>query len=225
MTETSRKRLAWGYVTIALLAFVLCRMYDVQPDALLLGSDRPAQVLSWREAAALLAFAAAFASSVFFSVPVAPLFYVASGYLFGVAEGTIVAVLATTSGSLAAFHFFRKTVRVPPAFRKIEIKNLFLVLLLLRSSPWFPSPLINVYCGVTRTRVSTFVASTLLGTLPLICVYTLAASRLRGHVDASLLYSPEIVASLVVLSVISVSGLLPPLRIVASHLHALRLPA
>jgi len=219
------KYVLWGYLAVTIVAIALFNVYELQPEAFLSQTDRLAQSLPWSQFLSACVFAVAFAGIVFFSVPVAPLFCAASGYLFGVAEGTAMAVLATTAGSIAAFHFFRKTIEAPAGLRKLEVKNLFVVLLLLRCSPWFPGPLINVYCGISRVRSSVFLASTLFGTLPLICVYTLAASKLRGQLDMSLLYSPEIIASLTVLSVISISGFLPPLRAVANYLRALRLNA
>ena len=225
MTETSRKYLLWGYLSVCLVGIVLCKVYGLQPYALLPGTENLAQPVTWPQALGMLAFAAAFAGSVFFSMPITPLFCIASGYFYGIAEGTALAALAVTGGSLAAFQFFRKTIAPPAGFRQLEVKNLFLVLLLLRCSPWFPSPLINVFCGVFRVRARVFLASTLVGTLPLICVYTLAASALKGRLDMSLLYSPEIIAALVVLSVISLSGLLPPFRAVTHYLQALRMNA
>ena len=225
MTEKSRKYMLWGYLAATSVGVVLCNVYSLQPYALLPGIDSLAQPMSWPQALSMGAFVAAFAVSVFLSVPITPLFCVASGYFFGIAEGTALAGLATTLGSLAAFHFFRRTITPPAAFQQLEIKHLVFVLLLLRCSPWFPSPLINVYCGVSRVRSSIFFLTTLVGALPLIGVYTLAASTLRGQLDMSLLYSPEIIVSLLVLSVISLGGLFPPLRAVTNHMQALRLNA
>ena len=221
MTGKSRKYMLWGYLGATLMVAALCKVYGFQPSALLPGADGFEQSISWSDALSMSAFIAAFASAVFLSVPIAPVFCIASGYFFGAVEGTAMASLATTVGSVAAFHFFRKTVAAPAAFRQLEIKNLFLVLLLLRCSPWFPSPLINLYCGASRVRSPMFLFSTLFGALPLICVYTLAASRLRGELDMSLLYSPEIIGVLIVLSLISLIGLLLPFRVFSNYLHAL----
>lgn len=221
MTQKSRRYLLWGYLAAMLIVVALCKVNGLEPSALLPGGDTLQQPMSWSQALNMSAFIAVFASAVFLSVPIAPLFCIASGYFFGAAEGTAIASLATTLGSVAAFHFFRKTIAAPLAFRQLAIKNLFLVLLLLRCSPWFPSPLINLYCGAWRVRSVMFVFSTLFGALPLICIYTLAASRLRGELDMSLLYSPEIVGALIALSVISLIGILLPFRVLSNYLHTL----
>jgi uncharacterized membrane protein YdjX (TVP38/TMEM64 family) len=225
MTEKSRRYIALGYLSVALAGIMLCKVYGIPLFALPPSMAELVQPVSWTQALGMCTFTVAFVGCVFFSIPVAPLFYVASGYYFGVVEGTAVAALATTLASLAAFQFFKKTIVSPAALRKLEVGNLFFVLLLLRCSPWFPSALINLFCGVFRVRASVFVASTLIGTLPLICVYTLAASKLRGHLEMSLLYSPEILASLIVLSVISLGALFSPLRRVTHYLQDLLLPA
>jgi len=173
----------------------------------------------------MVIFILLFASTVFFSAPTNPLFYLASGYFFGSVKGTTIAVAATVLGSAAAFHFFRKTTKTPPALRMLEVKSVFLMLVLLRCSPWFPSPLINVFCGVIRVPLSTFLASTLCGTLPLVTIYTLTASRLRGPISVSILYSPELLAALSVLGVVSLLGFLQPLRAITSYLRVLAFPS
>ena len=136
----------------------------------------------------------------------------------------LIALLGTMLGSTAALYFFRKTTASPPALGKFEVKNVFFMLVLLRCSPWFPSPLINVFCGVIRVRLSTFLASTLVGTFPLVTIYTLTASRLRGPITASILYSPELLAALSVLSITSLLGFLQPIQVVTSYLRALAFP-
>ncbi len=73
---------------------------------------------------------------------------------------------------------------------------------------------------MARVPFSTFLASNVLGTLPLVCTYTLVASRLRGPITVSILHSPELLGALTVFSVISLFGFLQPLHVVTSHLRS-----
>jgi uncharacterized membrane protein YdjX (TVP38/TMEM64 family) len=220
MKSLHGKRLLGGYLAIVLAGGALCRLSGHRIVELVQAADTAGQPLSWGMVPVMALFILLFALTVFFSSPTNPLFYLAAGYLFGAARGTALAALATTLGSATAFLFFRMAV-TPPAFRRPEVRNLFLTLVLLRASPWFPSPLVNLFCGAARVRPTLFVASTLLGSLPLAGVYALAASRMRGPLDASLLRSPEIIAALAGLGAVSLAGLLQPLRVVAGYLPAL----
>lgn len=219
MNDGSRKYLLWGYLVVALLGIAIFRTYGPQFLELLPSSvtrDRP---VTWHLALIMLAFVVLLAGGVFFSAPTNPILYLAAGYFFGLGNGTLLAALATLLGAGAAFHFFGKTVTLPRTAYRLEIKRVFLVLTLLRCSPWVPSALINVYCGVTRVPFSVFLASTLCGTLPLIMVYTLTASRFRGPISLSLLHSPEIIAAMSVLGALSLVGFLQPMRAVMSYLR------
>lgn len=167
----------------------------------------------------------AFAASVFFSIPPGPVFYIVFGYCYGPYEGTILADLATTLGSVGAFWFFRNAMSQRRSRKNLDVKNVFLTLLLLRSSPWIPNPLITVFCSAFDVGIVTFTLTTFFGTLPLIVCYTLAASRLHGHLDVSLLYSPELALAFGLLSVVSLLGLLKPLRIILAYLKAIQAEA
>ena len=162
----------------------------------------------------------AIAVSVFFSIPPGPLLYIAFGYFYGPYEGTILADLATTAGSVGAFCFFRNAIPPGDVRKRIKVRNVFVTLLLLRCSPWVPNPLITVFCSAFDVGIVTFTLSTCLGLLPLIAVYTLAASRLGDHLDTSVLTSPEFAAAFGLLSAVSLLGLLRPVRILLAYLKA-----
>jgi uncharacterized membrane protein YdjX (TVP38/TMEM64 family) len=221
MTGKTHKQLLVGYLFIALVGIALYKVYGDRIWALLPAMVAGAQPFSWALLPGMGVFMVLFSLTVFFSIPANPLFYLAAGYLYGALPGTLLAVLATALGSGFACLFFRRTITVSPSFKRVEVDNLFLMLVLLRCSPWFPSPLINLFCGTIRVRPSIFAASTLLGSVPLVVVYTLTASRLHGPLEVSLLRSPEIIAALSVLGAVSLLGFLKPLRIVANHLRAL----
>ena len=219
MTGRARKYLLSGYLAVAMagIVYTLNRRHELL--ALLPSMTAQHQSLSWPMVASMVAFILTFAGAVFFSAPINPLFYLAAGYLFGFATGSVLAIMANILGSGTSLYLFRKTTSPPPALQRHEVKNVFLTLVLLRCSPWFPSPLINVFCGMARVPLSTFLASTVLGTLPLVCTYTLFASRLRGPLTLSILQSPELITALTVLTMISFLGFLQPIRVVVNHLR------
>jgi uncharacterized membrane protein YdjX (TVP38/TMEM64 family) len=156
---------------------------------------------------------------IFLSIPAAPLFYVSFGYLFGPYEGTFMAGLATTLGSVAAFCFFRRAIPQSSSLRRKEFKSVFATLLLLRSSPWLPNPLITLFCSAVDVGIGTVALTTFLGTLPLIAIYTIAAGRLHGHLDASILYSTDVVIAFSLLGAVSLVGFLQPVKMA---LHSLK---
>jgi uncharacterized membrane protein YdjX (TVP38/TMEM64 family) len=214
MTERTRKYIFWGYLVIALAGGVLSRIYGHDLFTLLPSTADRAQTLSLRSLLTLAGFISVFAVTVFFSAPTNSLFYLAAGYFFGLATGTIAAAAATLLGSEAAFLFFKKALAPHRSSRDPE--NVFFTLVLLRCSPWFPSSLVNLYSGSRRVPRGIFSASTMLGTLPLILIYTLTASRLRGPITLSILYSPEILTAVSVLGAISLVGFLQPVRAVVT---------
>ena len=208
------------YVIILVIGFSTYWSLGAEIQLLLLAAGDPS---GWAAALPLAVGAAslflAFALSVFFSIPAGPLFYIAFGYWYGPFAGMLIASLAATAGSLGAFCFFRSAVPHSEALKAVPVRHVFATLLLLRCSPWIPNPLITVFCGAYGVGIGTFTLATFLGTMPLIAVYTLAASRLRADLDVSVLYSPEIALAF---------GLLMPFRLLRDHLRAVqaaKLPA
>jgi len=220
MRDRTRRYLLSLYIVAVIAGIGLARTYWQQLLSFLPSTLAQGQPASWHLLACMAAFAAVLAVTVFFSAPTNPLFYLASGYYFGLVYGTAIAALATVLGSGAAFLLFRRTIKPRRQTRELD-SNIFLTLCLLRCSPWFPAPLVSVYCGATRVKPSIFLASTAFGTLPLILAYTLTASRLRGPITLEVLYSPEIVTALAVLGAVSAIGCLRPVRHVVGYLKAM----
>jgi len=224
MTGNKSRQLLAGYLLVVLAGIVLYSMCGPRLWALLPVTGISVQPFSCSLLPGIGVFILLFALTVFFSAPTNPLFCLAAGYLYGAVPGTIIAVLATTMGSATAFLFFRKTITPQRSLSKIKVGSQFVMLVLLRCSPWIPSPLINLYCGAVRVRPVLFAASTFLGSMPLVGVYTLTASRLRGPLEIALLSSPEVISALSVLGAVSLLGFLKPLRMVVSHLRTLSFP-
>lgn len=223
MSPRTRQIAVFSYIAVLVVGFLIYESFSIQIRAAFAATGASTGwATSMSHVIGVTTLFAAVAVSVFFSVPPGPLLYLAFGYWYGPYEGLIIATLATTVGSVGAFCFFRTTIPASETRQKIDVGNVFLTLLLLRSSPWIPNPLITVFCSSFGVGIVTFTLATFFGTMPLIAIYTLAASRLRDHLDVSVLYSPEIGLAFGLLSVVSLLGLFRPLGIVLDYLKAIQ---
>jgi uncharacterized membrane protein YdjX (TVP38/TMEM64 family) len=218
-----RRIVLFSYIVVVLIGFLLCRIFSTEIQAGLLGLQGPDGWANWMQhAIGAASLFAAFVVSIFFSIPVGPLGYIAFGYFYGPYEGTVMADFAATTGSVAAFFFFRNALPRSNALQRVAVENVFMTLLMLRSSPWIPNPLITVFCSAFDIDIVTFTLTTFIGTLPLIAVYTFAANRLHGHLDVSALYSTDFAIAVGLLSAISLLGFLKPVRTILDHLKAVQ---
>jgi uncharacterized membrane protein YdjX (TVP38/TMEM64 family) len=213
-----------GYIAVVLASLLTFKVYHSEIHAAFLeagGLDGLAPLMT--KAMGAFALFIACALSIFLSIPIGPLFYIAFGFFYGPFDGTLLASLANTVGSAAAFYVFRPVTPTSAALQRAGIKNVFLTLVLLRSSPWVPNPLITLFCAAIDISMSTFVLTTFIGTMPLIAVYAIAASRSHGHFESTDLYSTDIAIAFGLLSAISVVGFLTPVRIALDLLATMKI--
>lgn len=221
MSPKARRIVQVAYIAFVLIGVAVYKTFTGEIQAQLLAPGGIDGSVNWTQHVTIaLMLATALSIAIFFSIPASPLFYIAFGYFHGPFAGTLIAALATTAGSVGAYCFFREAMPRSYGLKGVAVKNVFATLLLLRSSPWFPNPLITLFCSAFDVGIATFTATTFLGTMPLIAVYALAASRLHGHLDVSVLYSTEVAVALGLLSAISLLGLAQPLRTVRESLKA-----
>ena len=136
-----------------------------------------------------------------FSLPGATIMTLAGGFLFGSLWGPLYVNIGATTGAtlafLAARYLFHQWVERKFGDRLGPIqdgfaKNAFSYLLTLRLIPFFPFFLVNLLSGLTRVKVSTYVAATAVGIIPGSVVYTFAGRQL-GTINAlSELASPRL---------------------------------
>ena len=133
----------------------------------------------------------------------------ASGLLFGTALGTPVSIVAGTLSAALAFsisrHGGRGAVDELAGERVLRWQDWierrgFVAVLYARIAPAMPFTLINYAAGVTRLRISVFLAATAIGISPRAFAYT----ALGGNFDN--LGSPEAVVAIAVLVVMGVGG-------------------
>jgi uncharacterized membrane protein YdjX (TVP38/TMEM64 family) len=140
-----------------------------------------------------------------------PLLAGASGALFGTALGTPVSIASATLGAALAFTISRRVARRSvehlvgdriPGLREWLERNGFLAVLYARIAPGLPYTVVNYVAGLTRIRLSSFVAATAIGTAPRAFAYT----ALGGHLGN--LGSPEALVAIGLLVAMAGGGLL-----------------
>lgn len=141
--------------------------------------------------------------------PAAPVLGVSGGALFGFWPGLGIVLVASSIGSTIAFFDSRYLLRdwVKQRFaRRIESIDRGmeahggLYLLTLRLNPVVPYWLVNLAMGLTAIRPRTYAALTVAGLLPATFIYVSAGTQLATIERASDIVSPQLVATLVLLS-------------------------
>lgn len=181
-TEQSDGRQLWPKLTVALLfAGVAAAYFALGGERWLsletLQASRP-HLLAYAERhywPMLLATAVAYVAVVAFSLPIATLLSLASGYAFGARVATVMIVVCATLGAAIAFsaarYVFYGFVKERAGSRAQKIiagiaENGFYYLLCLRLVPLFPFWLVNLASALTPLKGRVFVAATALGIMP-----------------------------------------------------------
>ena len=147
------------------------------------------------------------------SLPGAGILSLAGGFLFGVWRGTIYVNLGATSGATLAFlvarYLFQDAVEQKFGKRVHAIQqgfsqNAFHYLLTLRLIPLFPFFLVNLACGLTRIRLSTYVTATAIGILPGSFVFTNAGKQLGTIESVRDIASSGVLGSFVLLGLLAI---------------------
>lgn len=205
---------------VAITAFFTLRD-DISFAALATHRDT---LIAYRDAhftLASVAFVAAYAAAVAFSLPGALIFTLTGGFLFGLFPGVLYNLTAATIGAIGIFLAARsgfgaalaarmqagdgQTARLQAALRENEWSALFL----LRLLPVVPFFLANLIPAFTGTRLSRFAISTFFGIMPGALVLTSIGSGL-GTVfatgampDLSLLWKPYVIGPILGLAALS----------------------
>lgn len=146
-----------------------------------------------------------------FAIPSPTVLTVIGGFLFGIFPAFAIVMVAATIGAITSFFFARysagdelhkryeaRLARFNTRFRN----DGHWYLLSLRMIPIVPFSLMNIFCGLTRVSLFTFVWTTILGIIPGTFVYIYAGSKLVTISTINNIFSPEIIAALVFLSLL-----------------------
>jgi uncharacterized membrane protein YdjX (TVP38/TMEM64 family) len=176
-------------------------------------------------ALACLAYILVYIVAVALSLPGAVVLTLAGGFLFGAVMGTLLTVTGATMGATMIFLFAKKLFGEnaldrfgAPAARLAEgiRRNAASYLLVLRLVPLFPFFLVNLVPAFVGVPLVTYIVTTFVGIIPGTAVFSLAGAGLGSVLDqggaitpASIL-TPEIIAGLVGLAVLSLAAI--PIR-------------
>jgi uncharacterized membrane protein YdjX (TVP38/TMEM64 family) len=208
VTDTSATSSITGKIVVALLflsAIGAFFIFDLKTylslDTLKTNRDSLLVFTQDHYVSAIALFILVYILQTSFSLPGATIMTLAGGFLFGSLWGPLYVNIGATTGAtlafLAARYLFRQWVERKFGDRLGPIqdgfaKNAFSYLLTLRLIPFFPFFLVNLLSGLTRVKVSTYVAATAIGIIPGSVVYTFAGRQL-GTINAlSELVSPRL---------------------------------
>ena len=163
----------------------------------------------WLSALLLMA---SYALCVALMIPIATLFSLAAGFMFGAFWGTLIAVFGATLGAVASFYVARfilgeslqnRYAKELERFNQEFETNGYSYLFALRLLPIFPFFLINLLCGLTRIDVKTFFITTFIGIIPGGFAYTYAGSQLSAINALSDIFTKEMALAFVFLGLLS----------------------
>ncbi len=140
----------------------------------------------------MLGYTLVFILLIALSLPVALVFTLCAGFLFGWAEGALIGIFAKTFGSFLLFwlarysfadmalqYFGERMARIDAYLRK----NAFVCLLFLRFQPVFPFFLVNLAAALCGMKRRIFLAATLIGITPAACLYAFSGASLAALVE------------------------------------------
>jgi uncharacterized membrane protein YdjX (TVP38/TMEM64 family) len=173
---TLRRMLPFAILLLGLAVFFalgLNRQLSLQT----LGRNE-AEITAWVAANRILAtltFVAIHTIVVAFSLPAGAAMTAASGFLFGVEQGAVMSIVATTAGSIALFFAARTAfydlfrARAGAALARLEggfRHDGFSYLIFLRVVPVFPSWLTTIVSALLGMKTAIFISGTFIGIIP-----------------------------------------------------------
>lgn len=150
-----------------------------------------------------------------FTLPLAALLSITSGYLFGVAWGSLLVVVGATCGATSLFLIVRyalsEWVQKRSAKWVHQLKagfneNAFNYLLTLRLIPVIPFAILNSVPALLDMRATQFILATALGIVPGTVVYNWLGNGLRNtiaireSINLSIIFEPQILIPLILLA-------------------------
>jgi uncharacterized membrane protein YdjX (TVP38/TMEM64 family) len=144
------------------------------------------------------------------SLPGSPVLTMAGAFVFGVFGAVVYVIIGATIGAVTAFSLSRYLVgdwvqarykdKLTTFNEQVEQDGVY-YLLTLRFMPLFPFTWINLFSGLTKMRLVTFLWTTSLGILPGTVVNAYAGSQLGRINSPEELFSPRVLIAFFLLSV------------------------
>ncbi len=206
----------WILLSIVILGIALFFIFDLGRyftlDALKENKDTLKNFTKTNYALTAALFVLVYCVQTALSLPGATILTLAGGFLFGTFAGGLLVNIGATSGATLAFlssrYLFKETVENKFGKKLSSMQegfenNAFNYLLTLRLIPLFPFFLVNLASGLTRIKLSTYIAATAIGILPGSLVYTNAGKQLGTINSLKDIASPGVLGAFVLLGLLS----------------------
>ena len=158
---------------------------------------------------AVLIFIAVYAAVISFGMPGVPPLTLVGGFLFGFLPCIIYASISTTIGTTVSFLVIRYVLgnlirgkyaqKLDRFNEKIASHGTASYLLTMQLMGVIPYFVINVLAALTNVSLTTFIWTTFVGSLPILGIYAFAGGQLYSVESVRDIFSPSIIALLVVL--------------------------
>ncbi len=162
----------------------------------------------------VLIYIAVFTAIIACAIPAMPILSITGGYLFGAKHGLLYSQIGCLLGATASFFAVRYIIKETVHHRyrvqlerfkeKIHEQGVTSYLLMMQFISIIPFFIINTLAALADVPFFTFFWTTLIGSFPMLFVYTLAGKQLGSIESINDLFSPSVILMLVVLIVLSV---------------------
>ena len=173
---------------------------------------------------AIVAYVLLYIIVVALSLPGALIMTMTGGFLFGVPQGSIAAIVGSSTGAVIMYltarsalgDFLRRGPRIGAFIRRLEEHaqhDAFAYLLTLRLIPAMPFWLVNIAAGCVRIRLSIYWSATVIGIAPSTVIYAGVGAGLGkvfdhgGKAGVHLLLQPQVLWPLIGLVVLAIAPL------------------
>ncbi len=166
---------------------------------------------------AVLIFMAVYVAVIALGMPGVPPLTMFGGFLFGFLPTVVYAIISATVGTTISFLLIRYVLgnlirgkyaqKLDRFNEKIASHGAASYLLTLQLMGLIPYFVINVLAALTNVPTITFIWTTFVGSLPILCIYAFAGRQLYMVESVGDIFSPSIIALLVVLVLISMMPL------------------
>ena len=213
MKTSHKKRIIFLIVILALIA--ITRLTDLDRyltfENLQENKFRLQQMVEGNYVLSVGGYIVTYIVVVAFSIPGAAILTLTGGFLFGVLWGAIYVNAGATTGATLAFLFCRyvagewvqnKYQDKLKTFNKELSKNGYRYLLALRFIPVFPFFLINIFAGLTKIPLRTFIWTTSIGIFPGSLVYAFTGKQLGDIQSVEDIFSARIAVAFSLLALL-----------------------
>ena len=206
----------------ALVALMMVASRYFSFEELRLQRDRLETFVHAHRATAILAYVLLYILVVALSLPGALIMTMTGGFLFGVPQGSVAAIVGSSTGAVLMYltarsalgDFLRRRPRIGAFIRRLEEHahhDAFAYLLTLRLIPAMPFWLVNIAAGCVRIRLSTYWVATVVGIAPSTVIYAGVGAGLGkvfdhgGKAGVHLLLQPQVLWPLIGLVVLAIA--------------------